>query len=145
VNEAGDTRRFRVGRDYMPIVRLCIVAALLSTALALGCGSSDGVARPTPAEAVEPAPLVSGQQARRLVAEGAVLLDVRSSVEYAVRHIDGAINVPVGDLEARADELDPDRPVVVYCLSGHRSANAGRILKEKGFAQVYDLGSMVSY
>ena len=53
--------------------------------------------------------------------------------------------MPVDELASRATELDPEIPVVVYCVSGSRSANAGRILRAKGFEYVFDLGSMASY
>jgi len=125
---------------------LVIVGFAMS--LASGCGGAEG-ARGTASEAeasdVRPARAISGREARQLVAAGAVLLDVRSSTEYAIRHLDGAINVPVDELAARSTELDPEVPVVVYCVSGHRSANAGRVLRSKGFEYVFDLGSMASY
>jgi phage shock protein E len=120
----------------------------MRTALALAlvlaaCGSPS-----TPAAAAalgSDAPHVSGGEARALVAEGAVLLDVRSGFEFAANGLEGAINIPVDELPARAAELDPNRPVVVYCLSGHRSAEAGRILTGAGFEDVRDLGSIANY
>lgn len=76
------------------------------------------------------------------VAEGALLLDVRTPSEYAGQHLDGAINIPVGDLGARLDEVgDKGRTVVVYCASGGRSASAKRLLDQGGFRDVRDLGS----
>jgi rhodanese-related sulfurtransferase len=74
-----------------------------------------------------------------------VLLDVRSSVEYAIGHLDGAVNIPVDELGARTSELDPDAEIVVYCLSGHRSEQAGRILTGAGFEHVENVGSMLNY
>ncbi len=82
-------------------------------------------------------------KARELVAGGAMLVDVRSPAEFATGHLDGARNVPVGEIARRAKELGPaDRPVIVYCASGTRSALAKRALVNAGFAQVYNLGSM---
>ena len=76
------------------------------------------------------------------VAEGALLLDVRTPGEYAGKHLDGAINIPVGDLGERLDEVgDKTRIVVVYCASGGRSASAKRLLDQSGFSDVRDLGS----
>jgi len=74
-----------------------------------------------------------------------VLLDVRSSFEYALSHLDGAVNIPVDDLPSRVGELDPHADVVVYCLSGHRSEQAGRVLTGAGFDHVHDLGSIANY
>lgn len=93
------------------------------------------------------APRVSGGQARALVSRGALLLDVRSEGEYTLTHIDGADNIPVEELAARVEELGPDRdrPIVLYCMSGHRSSDAGRILRRAGFTHVYDAGAMADY
>ena len=84
-------------------------------------------------------------QAHAWVQDGAVLLDVRTPSEFAARHLDGAVNIPLQDLGARMGELDPSRPVVVYCRSGGRSAGATKALKASGFTQVLDLGAMSSW
>jgi rhodanese-related sulfurtransferase len=81
-------------------------------------------------------------EAKRLVSEGAVLVDVRSPSEFSAGHLQGAKNIPVGDLQRRASELSKDRDVIVYCASGMRSASALRTLKSLGFQRVHDLGSM---
>jgi phage shock protein E len=81
--------------------------------------------------------------ARALVQAGALLLDVRSPEEFAAGHIAGAMNLPVQQLEQRRDDLGSrERPVVVYCRSGARSAQATSLLRGAGFAQVHDLGAM---
>ncbi len=82
-------------------------------------------------------------KAHRLVQSGALLLDVRTPGEYGGGHLDGAVNIPVDGLEGRLAEVGPkDKPVVVYCASGHRSGIASRILRNAGFTQVLDLGSI---
>ena len=79
---------------------------------------------------------------KEAVADGALLLDVRSTGEYSGHHLEGAMNIPVSDLEARLAELaDKERTVVVYCASGGRSASAKRLLERHGFQDVRDLGS----
>lgn len=85
---------------------------------------------------------VDGPQAHVLVEKGATLVDVRSPEEYAEGHIEGAVNIPVGDIARRAGEIPKDKPVVVYCRSGVRSARAAGALKAAGYTQVYDLGAM---
>jgi len=86
---------------------------------------------------------LDGIKARELVTGGALLIDVRSPAEFAAGHIDGARNVPVGEIGRRTRELGSiDGPVIVYCASGTRSAMAKRVLVKAGFAQVYNLGSM---
>ena len=85
----------------------------------------------------------SPDDAKRLVAEGARLVDVRSSAEFASGHIDGAVNIPVDQLPGRVAEVGPkEGPVVVYCRSGARSARAASILKAAGYTRVSDLGAM---
>ena len=85
----------------------------------------------------------TGEQARQLVKDGALLLDVRSPGEFAGGHLPGAKNVPVQELGGRLRELgQQSRPVVVYCLSGGRSAQAAQMLKAAGFTAVHNLGPM---
>jgi phage shock protein E len=88
---------------------------------------------------------VDSAEARRLVVEGAVLLDVRSPSEYAEGHIEGAVNVPLLELGDRLAELGtPGRVVVAYCRSGVRSAWAVQRLERAGFA-ARDLGAMANW
>jgi len=89
--------------------------------------------------------VIDGAEAARLVEEEhATLVDVRTSLEYGAGHVDGALNVPVQSLPGAASQIDRDRPVVVYCRSGRRSANAARILEQEGY-EVYDLGPMSAW
>lgn len=87
---------------------------------------------------------ISREDAHRLVEqEGAALVDVRTPREFAAGHLPGAVNLPLGQIADRASELGgPDRPLVLYCQSGARSAAAVRALKKAGFRQVYNLGSI---
>jgi phage shock protein E len=88
-------------------------------------------------------PDLSTERAHQLVEAGAALVDVRSPAEFAAGHIDGARNIPVGEVGGRAAQIGPhDRPVVVYCASGTRSAIARRALRSAGFKEVYNLGPM---
>lgn len=85
----------------------------------------------------------SGAEARRLVAQGALLVDVRSRGEFAERPVPGAVNVPIDELQRRARELGPpDRPVVVYCHTGARAAAAKLMLERAGFRRVHNVGSI---
>jgi phage shock protein E len=87
-------------------------------------------------------PRVDPAEARRLVAAGAALVDVRSPGEFASGHLPGAVNVPVQELAQRREEIPRDRPVVLYCASGVRSAQAARMLREAGWSEVHNLGGM---
>ena len=76
-----------------------------------------------------------------------VLLDVRSREEFLERHIDGAILIPVNELEKRSSAELPDKNaiILVYCRSGGRSANASRALVGQGYTQVYDFGGIMDW
>jgi len=74
---------------------------------------------------------------------GAVIVDVRSQDEFADEHFPKALNIPVNELSARAAEIgSKDKPVVLYCASGARSAMGARILKSLGFADVVNAGGL---
>jgi phage shock protein E len=85
------------------------------------------------------------EKARQLVAEGAVLLDVRSPEEFRQGHPEQARNIPVQELPQRLAEVGPPgTKVVVYCAAGGRSAMAVGLLTRSGYPDVFDLKS-VSY
>ena len=89
---------------------------------------------------------VAGADARAMVANGALLLDVRSEGEFAGKHIGGAVNIPIQELMGRMDELgSKEQDIVVYCQSGGRSAIAKRLLESNGFRHVHDLGGIGSW
>ena len=70
-----------------------------------------------------------------------VLLDVRQPEEHELASIPGSILIPLGELQHRADELEPlrDRDIVVYCHHGIRSLNAIRFLRHIGFEKLWNL------
>ena len=68
-----------------------------------------------------------------------LVVDVRTPEEYAQGHLQGAINIPLSDLPLRIGGLDPNRPILVYCQTGYRSAQASAILVKAGFTQVYNM------
>lgn len=86
----------------------------------------------------------SNEEARRRVAAGAVLLDVRTPAEFDGGHVEGAKNIPVQELAARAGELPRGAAIVVYCRSGGRSATATQLLRGRGH-DVLDVGPMSAY
>lgn len=87
---------------------------------------------------------IAAEQADQIVAEGGVLLDVRSTEEYQTEHIDGARNIPVDELENRLSELAGESHIVVYCKSGRRAHRAAEILQSGGM-QVSELGHLDRY
>jgi rhodanese-related sulfurtransferase len=132
---------------YIPPMarRLLALCFALSTAVmpVAGCDSPAGDTAGGPASGNTRS--IDGAEARRLVAEeGAFLLDVRSTEEFGSGHVEGATNIPIQELDSRLAEVPEDKPVVVYCLSGGRSAMAARELTAAG-RDVYDLGPMSAW
>lgn len=68
-----------------------------------------------------------------------VLLDVREPEEFALNHIPGAINIPLGDVENRASELDKEKDMYIICRTGNRSDMAARILSTLAFKKVFNV------
>lgn len=73
--------------------------------------------------------------------DDALVLDVREDSEWRDGHIEGAKHIPLGKLGSHLSELEKykDRPLIVQCRSGNRSAMACGQLKRAGFAKVYNL------
>lgn len=78
----------------------------------------------------------------KIIARGAMILDVRTIREFNKDHLKNAINIPVGNLKKDTNLLDKNKAIVTYCSHGIRSYNAVNILKNKGFEKVYNGGSM---
>jgi rhodanese-related sulfurtransferase len=90
---------------------------------------------------------ISVQQLKELqVSTGVSLLDVRTDAEVERGVIAGARHIPLHMLPTRAGELDPAAPLVVYCQSGGRSAQACGWLAAQGFADVHNLqGGIIAW
>ena len=74
--------------------------------------------------------------------KGALILDVRTPEEYRAGHIPGSKNQPVGPEFLAGLPKDKTKPIVVYCRSGKRAADAERQLLKRGYEQVYHFGSI---
>lgn len=96
-------------------------------------------------------PRITPAQAQEMMANGNVLIvDVRDAPEVEKSgKVAGAVHVSRGMLEFRADPATPyydknfakDKTVILYCASGGRSALGGKVLKDMGYAHVYNLGA----
>lgn len=96
-------------------------------------------------------PRITPAQAREMIAKGNTLIvDVRDAPEVETSgKVAGAVHVSRGMLEFRADPNTPyhdknfskDKVVIVYCASGGRSALSGKVLKDMGYREVYNLGA----
>ena len=79
---------------------------------------------------------------KALIADGAKLIDVRTPEEFAQGYADGAVNIPLQDLQRHLPKLKQlGVPVVAYCRSGNRSGIAAQILKSSG-VEAYNAGSL---
>jgi hydroxyacylglutathione hydrolase len=78
----------------------------------------------------------------RSLDEGAVILDVRGLSEYREGHLPGALNVAHTRLAARLGEIPHERPLLVHCRTGSRSAVATAFLKREGYDVVYVNGAL---
>lgn len=74
-------------------------------------------------------------EAQQWIREGAYVVDVREPYEYAMGHVPGAVNIPLGRLTAEVGKLPKDRKLVVVCASGGRSSQASEYLVGHGFAK----------
>ena len=96
-------------------------------------------------------PKITADEAKRLISDqNALVVDVRDAPEVlASGKVKGALNISRGMLEFRADadtpyhnpEFRKDRPIILYCASGGRSALSGKVLKDMGYENVHNLGA----
>ena len=136
----------RARRPRGSVVRMRVAPCLALVFALSACGapaaSPPAAAAPT-AAAPAPGP-IDGPTAHALVKDGAALVDVRGPEEYAAGHIEGAVNVPIA--EAATHDFGPkDKPVVLYCMHGRRSTEAGQVLRDRGYTRVYVLGPMSAW
>src|SRR6516165_12713338 len=89
----------------------------------------------------ETIPAISAHELKRRMnaRETFDLIDVREPFEYEIARIDGAKLIPLAEIAERTDELQREQPIVVHCHSGTRSAQAVRLLQQRGFSNVYNL------
>lgn len=79
------------------------------------------------------------EEARRMLDEGAVLIDVRTLPEWQEGHGPDSVLIPLDQLEARLVEIPKDQPIILCCRSGARSGSAAAWLNQQGY-QAYNLG-----
>ncbi len=96
-------------------------------------------------------PKISTAGAKEKLSGGALLLDIRDAPELQANgRALGSHHIPRGMLEFRADPATPfhdpqlqfERPIIVHCASGGRAALAGKLLKDMGYLEVYNLGGL---
>lgn len=84
------------------------------------------------------------QMIQEVLEKGAVIIDVRSSMEFAGGHVRGSYNMPLDTLESQINKIkNMNKPVVLCCASGMRSGSAVSVLKRQGI-EAYNAGSWVN-
>jgi phage shock protein E len=121
-------------------MRLALVLSLLLS----GCSKSES-ATPPPATAAAKS-MKNPDAARKMIAAGALVVDVRTPEEFGEGHLPQATSIPIQDFSQRIAEVekltgfDRTKPIVVYCASGNRSGKAHLQLEAAGYTQVVNGG-----
>ncbi|MCT4596908.1 MAG: rhodanese-like domain-containing protein [Vallitalea sp.] len=90
---------------------------------------------------------ITPEEAKEMMVEGNIILDVRTQEEYNQGHIEGAKLLPVDSISAgKLEDLpNKDQIILVYCRSGNRSATATKALVNAGYTNVYDFGGIIDW
>lgn len=83
---------------------------------------------------------ISVNDMNELKAKGAIVIDVRTTMEFAGGAAPGSRNIPLDELPNRLAELDRTKPIILCCASGARSAYAQRFMQQAGFTEVFNAG-----
>ena len=91
-------------------------------------------------------PDVSPEKVDELLADGGILVDVRTVSEFRGGHVKGSFSMPLDSLPEGISKLDilPETPIILCCASGVRSGKAQKILRKAGYSRVFNAGSVRS-
>lgn len=140
--------RFTSGR-YGARMRIAL-ALFLVAACSKSEPSKSEPSRSEPA-AHEPAAAPASKdpaKAREMIANGAVVIDVRTADEYSADHLAQATNIPLDQLDARLGDIekltggDKSKPVVLHCAAGGRAGKAKKQLEAQGYTNVVNGGGL---
>lgn len=81
---------------------------------------------------------------KEIIDSATLFVDVRTKEEFDAGHLEGAVNIPLGDIAKRKQEIKGlgHTPVVFYCRSGNRSGSAVAFLQREGYGKIYNGGSL---
>jgi phage shock protein E len=126
--------------------------ALVVILAAAGCSKkSDAPASATAAKTAPSTPARPGknpENAKKLIAAGAPVIDVRPATEFAADHLPNAVNIPVTEISTRLAEVDKlvagdkTKPIVLHCMAGGMASKAKRELEAAGFSNVENGGGI---
>ncbi len=140
-----DVRTLRWNRN--PECPVCgdhpTITALIDYEAFCGVPGRTHVAEQSPAR--PPEPVVDVLRAKAMVdGEHALLLDVREPWEWDTARVPGARHIPMGQIPLRLAEIPKDRPVVVICAVGQRSAAVAEALRQAGFPEVFNVAGGIA-
>ena len=86
---------------------------------------------------------ISDDQAKELIEDGAIVIDVRPSAKYSQKQLEGTVNFPIGSVVKAMESLAKEKPrtILCHCESGGLSAIAVSQLRRAGYIDTYNLGS----
>jgi rhodanese-related sulfurtransferase len=126
--------------------RLLVVLLVIAATLTVGCPATqpDITADYTPLAVLTPVIAdISAQDAFIMIGEkpDLIIIDVRTEQEFATGHIENAINLDYhsDNFQDELDSLDKDKPYLVYCGVGARSASALEMMEDLGFTEAYNM------
>lgn len=76
-----------------------------------------------------------------VMANGGIIIDVRTPAEYAGGAVKGSLNIPLANLSGQLSKIKKDKPIITCCASGMRSSSARSLLLANGYKEVYNGGS----
>ena len=92
---------------------------------------------------------ITAEEAKKMMDEDKeiLIIDVREENEYNEGHIKNSVLVPLGTIDSSIGNLakEKEEPILVYCRSGRRSAEAANILNELGYTNIYDFGGIIDW
>ncbi len=127
-----------------------VLMLLLASFLAAGCSSTGATKAPAAGETPTATEVnykdISAEELKTMMETNKDLLvvDVREKEEYDQGHIDGTQLMPTSEFQERFTELPKDKPIVLVCRSGRRSAEAAGFLVQQGYTEVYNLSGGVN-
>lgn len=78
---------------------------------------------------------------KEIIAEGALLVDVRTPAEFSAGHVKGSVNIPLDSVQTNLVKFKGHKNIIVFCRSGGRSGVAKNILQQNGFPNVINGGT----
>ncbi len=120
---------------YIAIIALVAIVAVILAVKFLPGQTADSTAIPA---------TISVKDAAERFEAGAFLLDVREQSEWDAGHVEGAVLIPLGQLESRISEIPADQDVLIICRSGNRSGQARDILRAAGLKRTTSISGGIN-